>query len=68
MDSEEYGLWAAFMEPDSPPGSPALVPSAVDNQGSATAKAEEHEGRNGTEDRENRVFLRFFAVLVLKKI
>lgn len=40
------------MEPDSPPGSPTPVPSAVGNQGPAETEAEEGDGRNGTEDRE----------------
>lgn len=46
LDSEEYSLWAAFMKPDSPPGSPC--PSSVQQGASAFSPAEEKD--DGVED------------------
>lgn len=44
MDSEDYSLWAAFMEPDSPPSSPCHGPSSADGS--------DADGKEARDDRE----------------
>ena len=48
LDSEEYGLWTAFMSADTPPGSPCR--SASPDLGSQAREGEGGGGGEGEED------------------